>query len=341
MNIIKTFNAEGIPSPGSKQWRKTTVHKLLCNEAYTGTLVWGHKARDGQKPVRVEAAFPAIVSQQEFQRVRKLLEARAPAVTHPRRAASPYLLSGLAKCEPCNKALTAAEAKSGKYTYYVCQSILKKGSGSCDTPRLNAKSFEDIIISNIRENILTECNVRDLVKLLDEEMDGIAREQRQNLETIEAELEAVKRKLDRIWHFVESTDLDMADASERILEHRHRREQLEAAAEQARAVLSQRRELLDSADIIAAFATDMSEFLRNSELTETKAFVQSFVKEVLVRPGGATIIYTIPTPQDSPIRGRDVAEIALNDRVRSIGYGGGPARVRTWDLPVMSRTLYR
>ena len=55
-------------------------------------------------------------------------------------------------------------------------------------------------------------------------------------------------RLDRIWHFVESTDLDMADASERILEHRHRREQLEAAAEEARAVLAERRELLDSAD---------------------------------------------------------------------------------------------
>ena len=272
----------------------------------------------------MEDAFPAIVSQQEFQRVKKLLEARAPKVTHPRRAASPYLLSGLARCETCGKALTAAEAKSGKYTYYVCQSLLKQGSGTCDTPRLNAKSFEEIIISHIRDNILTESNVRDLVRLVDEEMDGVAREQRQNLETIEAELEEVKRKLDRIWHFVESTDLDMADASERILEHRHRREQLEAAAEEARAVLSQRRELLDSADVIAAFAKDMSEFLKTSELTETKAFVRSFVKEVLVRPGGATIVYTIPTPGDSPIGGADAAEIALNGGVRSIGYGGGP-----------------
>ena len=46
----------------------------------------------------------------------------------------------------------------------------------------------------------------------------------------------------------------MADASERILKHRHRRKQLEAAAEDAWAILSQRRELLDSADTIAAFA---------------------------------------------------------------------------------------
>ena len=37
-------------------------------------------------------------------------------------------------------ALTASEAKSGKYTYYVCQSILKKGSGSCaDSRRIRAK----------------------------------------------------------------------------------------------------------------------------------------------------------------------------------------------------------
>ncbi len=323
LDILKTLNAEGIPSPNGKQWRKTTVHKILANEAYTGTLVWGQKSKDKQEPVRVENAFPAIVSQQEFARVRKLLESRAPAVTHPRRAASPYLLSGLAKCEHCGKALTAAEAKSGKYTYYVCQSILKLGKDACHTPRLNARNFEDVIISNIRNNILTESNIRDLVKLLDEEMDGVAREQRQHLETVEAELEEVKRRLDRIWHFVESTDLDMADASERILEHRHRREQLEAAAEEARTVLAERRELLDSADTIAAFAADMSEFLRTSELTETKAFVRSFVKEVLVRPGGATILYTIPTPEDSPIWGADTAEVALSGGVRSIGNGGG------------------
>ena len=339
LDILKALNAEGIPSPNGKQWRKTTVHKVLANEAYTGTLVWGLRAQDAQEPVRVENAFPAIVSQQEFQRVRKLLESRAPAVTHPRRAASPYLLSGLAKCERCNKALTAAEAKSGKYTYYVCQSILKLGSGTCDTPRLNARSFEDVIISNIRENILTEGNIRDLVKLLDEEMDGVAREQRQNLETIEAELEEVKRKLDRIWHFVESTDLDMADASERILEHRHRREQLEAAAEEAKAVLAERRELLDSADTIAAFANEMGEFLKTSELTETKAFVRSFVKEVLVKPGGATIVYTLPTPEDSPIGGSDAAEIALNGGVRSYVSNGGPCGDRTHDTRIKSPVL--
>ena len=192
--------------------------------------------------MRVEDAHPAIVSKRDFRRATKLLGSRAPKKVHPRRSASPYLLSGLLRCETCAKAMTAAEAKSGKYTYYVCHSLLKRGSGTCETPRLNAKSFEKLIVDEIRANVLTESNIRDLVKLLDEEMDGVAAEQRQRLETIEEELEDVKRRLGRIWQVIETTDIEMADASERIREHRERKEKLEVAAGEARALLSERRQ---------------------------------------------------------------------------------------------------
>lgn len=36
----------------------------------------------------------------------------------------------------------------------------------------------------------------------------------------------------------------------------------------------------------AAFGEDMNDYLRGSELTESRAFVQSFVKEVAVAPEG-------------------------------------------------------
>ena len=274
--------------------------------------------------MRVEDAHPAIVSKQEFQKARRLLGSRAPKKVNPRRASSPYLLSGIAKCETCGKAMTAAEAKSGKYTYYICHSLLKRGKGTCKTPRLNAKSFEKLIVNEIRENVLTESNIRDLVKLLDEEMDGVAHEQRERLETIEGELEDVKKRLGRIWNFIETSDTEMADASDRIREHRERKETLEIAAEEARALLKERRQLLDSADTIATFAEEMSDFLKTSELTETRAFVHSFVKEVVVKPGRAAIVYSIPTPDDSPMGGADAAEIALNLQVMNSVQPGGP-----------------
>ena len=339
LDVTKTLNAEGIPTTNGKKWLKTTIHTMLDHEVYTGTLVWGAKAKDGAPPVRVENAHPAIVSKRDFQRARKLLASRAPKKMNPRRASSPYLLSGLVKCETCGKAMTAAEAKSGRYTYYICHSLLKRGKGTCETPRLNAKSFEKLIVSEIRENVLTESNIRDLVKLLDEEMDGVAREQRERLENIEEELEDVKKRLGRIWQVIETTDIEMADASERIKEHRERKEKLEIAAEEARGLLSERRKFLDSADTIATFAEDMSEFLKTSELTQTRAFVHSFVKEIAVKPGKAAIVYSIPTPEDSPIGGADAAEVALNGGVRSTVQSGGPCGDRTHDTRIKSPVL--
>ena len=91
------------------------MHGMLGNEAYMGTLVWGKRSKGKAPPVRVEDAVPAIVSAKEFERVQQLLKSRAPRVEHPRRVFSPYLLSGLVRCESCSCNLTAAEvAPSGR-----------------------------------------------------------------------------------------------------------------------------------------------------------------------------------------------------------------------------------
>ena len=263
-------------------------------------MIWGANAKDKADPIRIEKAFPAIISKAKSQRVNRLMRSRAPKIAHPRRVGSTYLLSGLVKCHKCNRALSGQDAKSGQFSYYVCQSIMKRGKDACDTPRLNARRFEEMVVGKIRSNVLTDGNIRALVKVVDEQMDGVAREQRKRLETIEDELEDVKRKLGRIWHFVETTDIDMADASDRIKEHRERQQRLEDAAADARAILSQRRAVLDDVNTIAAYAQDMSEFLNESELTERRAFIETFVKEIVVMPGDALLRYTIPISQSTP-----------------------------------------
>ncbi len=84
------------------------------------------------------------------------------------------------------------------------------------------------MVGRIRENVLTESNIRELVMLVDEEMDGIAREQRQRLETAEAELADVKRRLERLYELAETSDLDIEDFKPRIRDHRERQERLQA-----------------------------------------------------------------------------------------------------------------
>ena len=287
LDITKTLNKEGIASPQQGRWTKTTIHRILTNETYTGTLVWGTRAKDNVPPVRVEDAFLAIVSRDEFEQVTAILGSKAPSKIHPRRAASPYLLSGIVKCETCGKALIAHEAKSGQFTYYVCHTLLKQGQGACDTPRLNAKRFERLFIENIRENILTESNIRELVKLVNEELDSVIKEQREKVEAIDEELSEIRRRMDRLWVAVETTGLEINDILPRIREHQERQEKLETAAREARSILSMRMTGLGDEETIAAYVREMSDFLMESELTETRAFIRSFVKEIGVVPGKA------------------------------------------------------
>ena len=75
----------------------------------------------------------------------------------------------------------------------------------------------------------------------------------------------------------------------------------------------------------------MSEYLKISQLTESRAFIRSFVKEIEVRPGKATIHYSISTPEDSPIGEADLAQIALGKGVRSMGVSGGAKGTKTLD----------
>ena len=83
----------------------------------------------------------------------------------------------------------------------------------------------------------------------------------------------------------------------------------------------------------------MSEFLNESELTERRAFIETFAKEIVVMPGDALLRYTIPMPGDSPIPGRNTEEMALNGSVLSTVKNGGPAWTRTRDLSLIRTAL--
>ncbi|MYK35128.1 MAG: recombinase family protein, partial [Chloroflexi bacterium] len=337
LDIARALNADGVQSPFGTKWLKATIYRMLSNEVYTGTLVWGKKAKDNMPPVRVEDAFPAIVTAQEFKRTARLLGSRAPGSVHPRRIASPYLLSGLLKCEACGRALSASESGRGRYTYYVCHSLLNRGKGTCETPRLSAKRFERLIVEQIREHILTESNMRDLVRMVNEEMDSVIAGERERLEAAELELAEVRRRMDRLWQLVEKTDMTVEDILPRIRHHQENQERLERAADEARVELDARLAGVQDAEVVAAYAREMGEWLLESGLAETKAFLRTFVKQIVVRPGRATIHYAVPTPEDSPIGGADVAEVTLGLRFMKSVSSGEPVEPRVthphWQLP--------
>ena len=64
--------------------------------------------------------------------------------------------------------------------------------------------------------------------------------------------------------------------------------------------------------------------MKDSDLTQRGAFIETFVKEIVVMPSKAVVRYTVPMPDDSPIPGRNAEDMALNGSVLSTVKSGPP-----------------
>ena len=71
-DIVRDLNRRGLTKRG-RPWTKSAIRTILANECYTGVLVWGrtHKGVPAPDPVRVEGAWPAIVSKAMFDKVQQ------------------------------------------------------------------------------------------------------------------------------------------------------------------------------------------------------------------------------------------------------------------------------
>ena len=302
--IGKALNARGITNRGNR-WSKSSLHYLLANEAYTGTAVWGRTSKGGkaQDPVRVAGAWPALVSRELFDAVQQAMRDRAPKVQRPARVGSKFLLSGLLRCGVCGRPYTGQGAKSGRFAYYVCGTLHREGAGTCRNSRyLNAPRVEAFVVEKIRERILTEATILELVTLVAEEIDALAGELAGRLAAIDAELADVRQRLTRLYEALETSALTLDALSPRILSLRHREDQLKAAREEAAAQLDQRRIDLPTTEEIRGYVADFRNFLREGTIPERKALIRNFVAGIEVVDDEATLTYTIPMPNDGVTR---------------------------------------
>ena len=297
--ICKELNERGITNRG-KRWYKGTLHYVLRNEAYTGTAVWGKtsKGEKTQDPVRVEGAWPALVSRELFDDVQQAMSDRAPKVRRPARVGSRFLLSGLLKCGVCGRPYSAQGAKSGQFAYYICGTLFREGAGTCSARYLNAPRLETFVVEKIRERILNEETIVALVTLVAEEIDAMAGELSGRLEVIEAELSDVRKRLEKLYEAIETSELTLEVLSPRIMSLRHREEQLEAARDDAETQLEQRRVELPNTEEIVRYVADFRDFLKDGTIPERKALIRNFVEGIEVVGDEATLTYTVPMPSD-------------------------------------------
>ena len=316
--IVKGLNSKGVASPRGNTWGKTSIHKILNNEIYTGTMVWGLRSKRGLPPIRVDNACPAIVDRETFQRVQSLLGERAFAKVHPQRISSRYLLSGLARCGHCGKALIGLEAKSGKFAYYVCGTLVRKGARSCPSRYLNAGKLEELVIDKIREHVLTPTNLIRLAKMVTEELNRNVATYEAEIRTIDTAILDVATRLVRLYDALETGKISIDLLAPRIRELKERQDKLQARQDELHMLLTGEKAEVATQQEVAECAADLRELLQEGSLVERKTFVRSFVNEVRVTGEQVLVNYTIPV-SPSKLKGE---KNPVLDIVRYGGEGG-------------------
>ena len=79
--------------------------------------------------MRVEGAWPKLVSRDLFDAVQEAMRERAPKVQRPARVGSKFLLSGLLKCGVCGRPYRAQGAKSGQFAYTSAGPCSRRAQG--------------------------------------------------------------------------------------------------------------------------------------------------------------------------------------------------------------------
>ena len=330
IDIARDLNRRSIPGPNKKGWNKTGLYHILHNKIYIGTWIWGRNSKRGLEPIRVENAFPAIVERDKFNRVQNMLKERTPAKIHPRRTASRFLLSGLVRCGHCGKALIGRDAKSGKFSYYVCGTLDKRGAGACPSKYLNSRNFENLVIDKIKEHILIEEHLKKLVYLVNEQIDSASKEFHEELKIVSREEDGVAARLNKLYDAIETGKINLDDLAPRIRKLRSLQEKLLVRRSELEIAMSDRKVELADMKLVKSYINDLKSTLDDGLLTDRRAFIRSFIKEIIVAKQEVKLIYTIPLLPEG-LKEESVGVLPI------VRYGG-PFWTRTRD-PSLIRTV--
>ena len=141
--LAREVAARGIRNRNGNGMDKKYIYRLLGNRAYIGEAVHKGESYPGE--------HDAIIDRETWDRVHAILTESPRTRAANTRTETPALLKGLLY-GPDGAAFSPSHTRKGArlYRYYVSQSVLKHGAGSCPIGRVPAGDIEDAVIDQLR-----------------------------------------------------------------------------------------------------------------------------------------------------------------------------------------------
>ena len=218
-----------------------------------------------------------------------------------------HLLAGLVRCQPCGTEMTATQDPDNRY---VCPTLMESGPDDCTTPQIDTAYLDRLVVSRMVENLLTSKNLQAVIKMAQEQSGKMALQHQAELETISDRLAGQNRPRRELMAAVETKKTTFAEVAGRVQELNDTKAKLEAQAMEAKKQL-EIQEFVSDETRIRENARNINTYLGAVNKKTVREMIRTLIQEVLVRPGTATLRYTIPMPSSEPGKEAMTEEVAL------------------------------
>lgn len=262
-----------------------SYNTFFANRLFLGELVFGDLVIPGYvEPLIDQATWDAVQAQ-----ARQLQAVNGhSSATHPRRAASSYILSGLARCT-CGAPLNGKSVSIRgleHYAYYYC-SLANRAPQRCRAKQIPREVLEDAVLESVHAYILSpEAIAARQADLIRQHSDQTGEASAQRAE-LAARLAAVRRSITRIVNAIAEIGHSPA------LVDRLR------AAESEEGALRVRLNQLDAwllnppeqitGEQIASYSAQLRTLLRSADADTRRQILNGFIERIVVERTGRLI----------------------------------------------------
>ncbi len=304
--VALRMNSAGLVRSG-KPWAKNTVATILKNPSYMGQRLFNqthHKTRDAKPEadvVRV-ASHPAIVSQEEFEKVQTMMKTRIPHEVGgtPRSA---FAFTGLLSCGICGTPLQIRNGtgRGGKiYNYYACLAH-KNGKPRCLLQAVKAEVFDAWMLDELLDKVLTVQVVEKVLADIRANGGRWAEERELRRRALVKELRESERRRGNIFDILETQGTaapNMADLTLRLRELNETIKGIQRALEELETKEAPNYDLVD-VDPQMAVETIREAIRGCDDAKRLRALLGTFVQGITLSNAKATVGYR----EDALLRG--------------------------------------
>ncbi len=230
------------------RWGIGQVHRILTRPAYVGRHEFNKRAKNKTlKPVSeiVTVDVPPLIDQATFDAVQAHLRARNPKVTPARVVSGPTLLTGICFCAGCGGAMTLRTGKGGRYRYYTCSIKARQGETGCKGRSIPMEKLDSQVADHIADRLLQPERLEEMLASILDRRQERAERRREHITELNRRAAEAELRLKRIYDAIEVgvADLDDPALKERVVSLKAIRDQTQADAERATAMLGSSAEI--------------------------------------------------------------------------------------------------